>query len=80
MLLGGVNVLDNRAGAGAFGGGVFMTSNDDTGTLTIQDSVITGNTGGSWTQVKEGSVTNLGSAFGVNAKSATVQNSTSQGR
>jgi hypothetical protein len=57
-----------------------MTSNDYTGTLTIRDSLITGNTGGHWTQVKEGSVTNLGTAFGVNAKSATVQNSTLQGR
>jgi hypothetical protein len=80
VILCGVNVSDNRAGAGAFGGGVFMTSNDYTGTLTIRDSVITGNTGGHWTQVKEGSVTNLGTAFGVNAKSATVQNSTLQGR
>lgn len=76
----GVDVENNAAGSGAFGGGVFMTSNDFTGTLSVQDSIITGNTGGSWTQVKEGSVTNLGTAFGVNAKSATVQNSTLQGR
>ncbi len=57
-----------------------MTSNDFTGTITVQDSVITGNTGGSWTQVAQGSVTNLGTAFGVNALSATVVNSTLQGR
>ncbi|HXU03933.1 MAG TPA: PA14 domain-containing protein [Polyangia bacterium] len=80
VILCGVDVVNNAAGAGAFGGGVFMTSNDFTGTMTVQDSIITGNTGGSWTQVKEGSVTNLGTAFGVNAKSATVQSSTLQGR
>ena len=57
-----------------------MTSNDFTGTLSVQDSVITGNTGGSWTQVSQGSVTNLGTAFGVNALSASVVNSTLQGR
>ena len=52
MLVCGVSVLDNKAGMGGFGGGVFMTSNDFSGTITIQDSTITGNTGGSWTQVK----------------------------
>jgi hypothetical protein len=46
-----------------------MTSNDWSGTMTVQDSTITGDTGGSWTTVKQGS------AFGVNAKSATVVNS-----
>ena len=80
VILCGDTVVNNAAGAGAFGGGVFMTSNDFTGTMTVQDSIITGNTGGSWTQVREGSVTNLGTAFGVNAKSATVQSSTLQGR
>jgi hypothetical protein len=80
VILCGDTVVNNAAGAGAFGGGVFMTSNDFTGTMTVQDSIITGNTGGSWTQVREGSVTNLGTAFGVNAKSATIQNSTLQGR
>jgi PA14 domain-containing protein len=80
VVLCGVDVVNNAAGGGAFGGGVFMTSNDFSGTLTIRDSIITGNTGGSWTQVKEGSVTNLGTAFGVNAKSASVQSSTLQGR
>jgi hypothetical protein len=57
-----------------------MTSNDFSGTLTVQDTTITGNTGGSWTQVKEGSMSSLGTAFGVNAKSAMVQNSMLQGR
>jgi len=79
VILCGDDIVNNRAGAGAFGGGVFMTSNDFSGTMTVQDSIITGNTGGSWTQVKEGSVTNLGTAFGVNAKSATVQSSMLQG-
>jgi hypothetical protein len=71
-------ITGNAAGTGAFGGGVFMTSNDWSGTISVIDSTVTGNTGGSWTQVQQGSVTNLGSAFGVNAKSATVQNSTLQ--
>ena len=57
-----------------------MTSNDFSGTISIQDSVITGNTGGFWTQVAQGSVTNLGTAFGVNALSASVVSSTLQGR
>jgi hypothetical protein len=80
VILCGDTVINNAAGSGAFGGGVFMPSNDFTGTMAAPDSNITGNTGGSWTQVKEGSVTNLGTAFGVNAKSATVQSSTLQGR
>jgi hypothetical protein len=78
VILCGDDIFGNRAGVGGFGGGVFMTSNDFSGTMTVQDSIITGNTGGSWTHVMEGSVTNLGSAFGVNAKSATIQNSTLQ--
>jgi hypothetical protein len=77
IVLCGVEVTNNAAGTKAFGGGVFMTSNDWTGTLTIQDSTITGNTGGSWTQVQQGSG-NLGSAFGVNALSVSVKNSTLQ--
>jgi hypothetical protein len=79
VLLCGVDVENNKAGMGAFGGGVFMTSNDFSGTITVRDSTITGNTGGTWTQVKEGTL-NLGTAFGVNAKSGSVQNSTLQGR
>jgi hypothetical protein len=80
VVLCGIDVVDNKAGMGGFGGGVFMTSNDFSGTITVQDSTIMGNTGGSWTQAREGSVTNLGSAFGVNAKSAAVLNSMLQGR
>jgi hypothetical protein len=77
VFLCGVDVENNAAGTGAFGGGVFMTSNDMSGTITVQDSIITGNTGGSWTQVNSGP--SLGSAFGVNAKSSTIVNSTLQG-
>ena len=55
-------------------------SPDKPNTLTVISSQITGNTGGYWTQVKQGTVTNLGTAFGVNALSATVSNSTLQGR
>ncbi len=80
VILCGDDIVGNSAGTGAFGGGVFMTSNDFSGTLRVQDSVITGNTGGSWTQVAQGSVTDLGTAFGVNALSASVVNSTLQGR
>ena len=38
-----------------------------------------GNTGGSWTKVSGGAVTNVGSAIGVNAKSITVTDSMLQG-
>jgi hypothetical protein len=76
VLLCGVDVENNAAGTGAFGGGVFMTSNDFSGTITVRDSVITGNTGGHWTQVHDGP--DLGTAFGVNAKSSSIQNSTLQ--
>ena len=39
---------------------------------------MTGNTGGHWTNVSGGSVTNAGTAVGVNAKSITIKNSTLQ--
>jgi hypothetical protein len=45
------------------------------GTLTITDTTMKGNTGGHWTNVSTGSVTNAGTAVGVNAKSITVTNS-----
>ncbi len=79
VFLCGDTIVNNAAGSGAFGGGVFMTSNDWSGTITVQDSIVTGNTGGSWTQVQQGSLS-LGTAFGVNAKSGSVINSTLQGR
>jgi hypothetical protein len=71
-------ILNNSAGQGAFGGGLFFTSNDMGGTLSIADTTMTGNTGGHWTVVATGSVTNVGSAVGTNAKSITVSNSTLQ--
>ncbi|HEX4340786.1 MAG TPA: hypothetical protein VH062_32985 [Polyangiaceae bacterium] len=79
VVLCGDDIEDNKAGMGGFGGGVFMTSNDYSGTMTVRDTTVTGNTGGAWTHVQQGNV-NLGSAFGVNAKSATVENSTLQGQ
>ena len=79
IILCGDAVLNNAAGKNAFGGGLFFTSDDMSGTLTITDTTITGNTGGSWTNVTTGSVTNVGTAIGVNAKSITVKNSTIQG-
>ncbi len=79
IVLCGDAVLNNAAGKNAFGGGLFFTSDDMSGTLTITDTTITGNTGGSWTNVTTGSVTDAGTAIGVNAKSITVKNSTVQG-
>jgi hypothetical protein len=72
-------VTENHAGDAAFGGGLFFTSNDMMGTLTILDTTMTGNTGGHWTNVSTGSVTDAGSAVGVNAKSITIANSMLQG-
>src|SRR5207248_5918480 len=51
VLLCGDTVENNAAGVGAFGGGLFFTSNDFGGTLTIADTTMTGNTGGHWTNV-----------------------------
>jgi hypothetical protein len=79
IVLCGDAVLNNAAGKNAFGGGLFFTSDDMSGTLTITDTTITGNTGGYWTTVTTGSVTDVGTAIGVNAKSITVKNSTVQG-
>jgi hypothetical protein len=71
-------VLNNAAGVNAFGGGLFFTSDDWGGVLTITDTTMTGNTGGHWTSVKSGSVMDAGSAVGVNAQSITITNSTLQ--
>jgi hypothetical protein len=49
------------------------------GVLTITDTTMTGNTGGHWTSVKSGSVTDAGTAVGVNAQSITITNSMLQG-
>jgi hypothetical protein len=79
IVLCGDEIVNNAAGVAAFGGGIFFTSNNYGGTLSIADSTITGNTGGHWTNVMAGSVTNAGSAVGTNAKSITITNSTVQG-
>lgn len=75
----GDEIVDNAAGTGAFGGGLFFTSNDMTGDLSIIDTTMTGNTGGHWTNVATGSVTNAGTAVGTNCHGITVQDSTIQG-
>jgi hypothetical protein len=64
---------------GAFGGGLFFTSNNMAGTLTIVDTTMEGNTGGSWTNVSTGTVKSAGSAVGTNDKSITLTNSMLQG-
>jgi hypothetical protein len=68
-----------QARRNAFGGGLFFTSNNYGGTLSITDTTMTGNTGGHWTNVQSGTITNIGTAVGTNCKSITVQNSTIQG-
>jgi hypothetical protein len=75
----GDDVSNNAAGVNAFGGGLFFTSDNFAGVLTITDTTITGNTGGHWTTVKSGGVTDAGTAVGVNAQSITITNSTVQG-
>ncbi|HSY22995.1 MAG TPA: hypothetical protein VK841_12805 [Polyangiaceae bacterium] len=67
----GDSITGNAAGTNAFAGGVFMTSDNLMGDLTITDSTITGNTGGSWG--------GAGTAIGVNAKTITITDSTVQG-
>ncbi|HXX68424.1 MAG TPA: hypothetical protein VEK07_14640 [Polyangiaceae bacterium] len=79
VILCGDTITNNDAGSGAFGGGLFFTSDNFSGTLTITDTTMTGNTGGHWTTVQSGSVTNAGTAVGVNALSITVTSSTLQG-
>ena len=71
-------MLNNAAGKNAFGGGLFFTSDDMLGTLTITDSTITGNTGGYCTNVSSGNVTDAGTAIGVNANNIILTNSTLQ--
>ena len=71
-------ILNNAAGKNAFGGGLFFTSDNWAGVLSIIDTTMTGNTGGHWTNVMSGSVTDAGSAVGTNAKSLVITNSTLQ--
>src|SRR4029077_12232589 len=68
IVLCGDEIENNAAGVNAFGGGIFFTSNNFGGTLAIIDSTITGNSGGHWTNVSTGGVTNAGTAVGTNAK------------
>jgi hypothetical protein len=79
VLLCGNKIVDNAAGENAFGGGLFFTSNNMQGTLSIIDSTMTGNSGGHWTNVAEGSVDDAGTAVGTNCRSITIRNSTIQG-
>jgi len=75
----GDDIESNQAGNNAFGGGIFFTSDNMTGTLRIIDTTMTGNTGGHWTNVTTGSVTNAGTAVGTNCKQLIITNSTVQG-
>ena len=45
-------IMNNAAGTNAFGGGLFFTSNNYGGSLSIADTTMTGNTGGHWTNVR----------------------------
>lgn len=77
VILCGDYIVNNKAGVNANAGGVFMTSNDFTGSISVQDSTVTGNTGNSWTTATGPT---LGTAFGVNAKTSSIINSTLQGK
>src|SRR5262245_44759026 len=79
LTLCGDSIMGNSAGTNAFGGGLFFTSNNYGGILTIADTVMTGNTGGHWTNVQSGSVNDAGSAVGTNTQSITITNSMVQG-
>ena len=79
VLLCGDKIVGNSAGVKAYGGGLFFTSNDMQGTLSIIDTEMTGNTGGHWTVVSTGSTKDAGTAVGTNCKSFTLRNSTLQG-
>jgi hypothetical protein len=75
----GDKIVNNSAGVNAFGGGLFFTSNNMQGDLSIIDTTMTGNTGGHWTNVATGSAKNAGTAVGTNCHSLTIKNSTIQG-
>ena len=79
VVLCGDKIVNNAAGTNAFGGGLFFTSNNFGGDLTIADTVMTGNTGGHWTNAQTGSVMNAGTAVGTNAHSITITSSMLQG-
>ncbi|MBX7081525.1 MAG: hypothetical protein K1X88_20155 [Nannocystaceae bacterium] len=75
----GTAITGNAAGEGAFGGGLFFTSNDFGGDLSIIDSSMQQNTGGSWTQAQTGDLHDAGTAVGTNCHSLTIVNSSLQG-
>lgn len=75
----GDKIVGNGAGVKAYGGGLFFTSNDMQGTLSIIDTVMTGNTGGHWTVVSTGSTRDAGTAVGTNCKTLSIRNSSLQG-
>ena len=79
VLLCGDTIVGNAAGTKAYGGGLFFTSNDLGGTLTISDTTMTSNTGGHWTQVAAGSTKDAGTAVGTNTKSLTIKGCNLQG-
>ncbi len=79
VLFCGDDFENNLAGTGAFGGALCFTSDNMAGTLSIIDTKMAGNTGGHWTNVTSGNVTNVGTAIGVNAQSITLSGSTIQG-
>jgi hypothetical protein len=79
VLLCGDKIVGNSAGVKAYGGGLFFTSNNMQGTLSMIDTEMTGNTGGHWTVVSTGSTRNAGTAVGTNCKTLSIRNSTLQG-
>jgi len=79
VLLCGDTIIGNAAGTKAYGGGLFFTSNDFGGSLSIIDTTMTGNTGGHWTQVSTGSTKDAGTAVGTNTKSLTIKSCNLQG-
>jgi hypothetical protein len=79
VLLCGDKIVGNSAGIKAYGGGLFFTSNNMQGTLSLIDTEMTGNTGGHWTIVSTGSTRDAGTAVGTNCKILSIRNSTLQG-
>jgi predicted outer membrane repeat protein len=75
----GSKIVNNAAGNNAFGGGLFFTSNNFAGDLSIIDSTVTGNTGGHWTNVSTGNLDDAGTAVGTNCHQLFIENSTIQG-
>ncbi|OIR09738.1 hypothetical protein GALL_81430 [mine drainage metagenome] len=79
VLLCGDKIVGNSAGVKAYGGGLFFTSNNMQGTLSIIDTEMTGNTGGYWTVVSTGTTRDAGTAVGTNCKTLSIRDSTLQG-